>query len=96
MDLAYRGVVPRALSAMLGERGSESDAEEYATIRDSALAQAEAQARQRARSRLSASVNVCTALLLGIRRLRADYQERVQSLSALWKVQFALDLQIPA
>ena len=81
-DLAYRGVLPRELGLALDGAGAgcsadtDSEHEEFATSQDQAALEAESLARARRRLRHKHSILVTTALLLGLRKLRAIYAQR--------------------
>ena len=85
-DLAYRCVMPRALGKVLDSQEGASlqvcaseEGEEYGTIHDAPTLEREAAARTRACAKRANAVRVTTSLLLGIRKLRAEYAVRIQA-----------------
>jgi len=84
-DLAYRGVMPRALGlALAGPPSSPSDSEdeEYACSDSPALFESESRSRHASAAAAQAPARVLVALLLGIRRIRREYAVRI----AAWRV----------
>ena len=85
-DLAYRGALPRALGKALDsptgesvQEGASEEGEEYATMYEVPALEREAAARTRACAKRANAMRVTTSLLLGIRKLRAEYAVRVQA-----------------
>ena len=91
-DLAYRGVMPAALGRLLVDLGTDSPAsnvvqeaalgeERQGTMLDQRTVAAESLRRQKTMAVVQAPTSVITALLLGIRKLRYVYAERINA----WK-----------
>ena len=93
-DLAYRGVMPKALGQALcgtsirSSASDSSDHEEFATSREAVAARLEMSRRHANRHTASPATMVTTALVLGLRKVRAEYASLVQT----WRELRLLDL----
>lgn len=101
-DLAYRGVMPRALGDALSDESAgtttvapgsvesvEYEPEEdeaYATRREVDDALQEAFRRAGALRRHRAAIRITTLLILGLRRIRAEYSRRIEAWKTMWEL----------
>lgn len=84
VDLAYRGVIPRALGYVLRETSDTMDPEssseeDFATANEADAAMREASRARSRWSRAGAGKEVAVALVLGLRKIRASYVRQIEA-----------------
>ena len=85
-DLAYRGVLPLQLGVALCRSGSSdsssadcADMESFATLAQPAALASELDRLAQSQHRFLPAIRTVQALLLGLRRIRAEYQRRIEA-----------------
>jgi hypothetical protein len=105
MDLGYRGLMPLRLGTFLCKTASaglehteslEQEVEEHATARHVQQAMVEGCRYSQRSLLIRPAISVTTLLALGLRRVRAEYAERLDSFSQLLRAQDADGHAAPA
>ena len=105
-DLAYRGIVPRALGKALDAHDmvvgaappvhSDSDGEEYATLAQPEQVEQEVMKITARQKRCCNAIRVTTVLLLGLRKMRAEYAQMISAWCELQKLASSLSTPVAA
>ena len=87
-DLGYRGLMPTSLGVCLQQASplSRDAPEEYALLRERGGIELEASVRSAAAKRAAPAIRVTSLLMLGIRKIRACYLQRVEGCLALMEL----------
>ena len=96
-DLGYRGLMPTSLGVCLQQASplSRDAPEQYALLRERGAVELEASARSAAARRAAPAIRVTSLLMLGIRKIRACYLQRVEGCLAMMELDLS-DLGGPA
>ena len=98
MDMGYRGLMPLRLGSFLCRAAStdiaptgtaDLDSEHFATARQVQLAEDEERGLSQKALHIRPAISVTTLLALGLRKLRAEYAERLDAFSQLLRAQDA-------
>ena len=105
-DLAYRGIMPRALGKALDSHDiafgaappvhSDSDGEEYATWAQPEQVEQEVMKTTARQRRCRNSIRVTTVLLLGLRKMRAEYAQIISAWCELQQLASSLSDPVAA